>query len=828
MDPLYKILCIDDDSLSLTAMRGTVTSLGFSCIEVTDPKLVAEILNQQSKEIVLILSDYKMPGLNGIELRKTLLEKYADIPFAIVSSMVSKELALEGIDAKISAFIGKPVLKEKLSEVINKDVKPRINSLQEEREVIESFVVEAGEHLNEIEEIILELEGSSNRQESLNRVYALAHTIKGTSSFFQPDSIHRFTHEFENYLEKIRSGRLQVNDRTITVMLKGFDVIKSLIGKLRNHDYTATDIKPLTSIFEIQESPQTCSSDQANVISASKKAIEEIKVASYLLDQFMELSGEVTVIRNMSNKIFRTLEKKFAATKEVHQLGELLEEMHRINGSMQDKIIDLRKVSLRNIFRPLPRAVRDLSRTLQKEVRIDFIGDELRVDTKLAEALSGSIIHMVRNCVDHGIESIDERKSKGKPGHGTITITCAESKETISVEISDDGRGIDCEKIKMLAIKKGLYSPDQLASAPAARIYDILFEPGFSTAEKVTEISGRGVGMDMVKKSVNHIGGLIETKSTIGKGTIFSLKLPVPTSVLITPSLMVEVGRKVFAIPQDKIAHLLTLGNDEIKTRILPLEGTKVIDLDGEILPLVALRDVFKNKENFGGVGELLNVVIVNSNDRRFGLIVDKILDLEDTVVKPLHKLFQQLGAYSGSTFLDDGSVGLILDIDGIADLAQIKTKSNSTQKQNISKSPISKQRYIVFEMHASQLAVDLSQVSRLEVIDSRRVSVSGNQTSLVYNEKVIPVINFDNSTPNDTQPLIIIKSAETLMAIAVSRICDLIESEMPIDSSVVSLPFAIGTIQIAERTVTVVDIHKLALRDKTIFPRQGNLRLVG
>ena len=397
--------------------------------------------------------------------------------------------------------------------------------------------------------------------------------------------------------------------------------------------------------------------------------------------------------------------------------------MHKINGKMQSRITDLRKVPMQNVYRPLPRLIRDINQNLGKDIKLNLTGSDLKVDTSLAQVMNNSLVHIIRNCADHGIESNEERAASGKSPNGTIKIEAKESGEFVFLDISDDGKGINPDVIGSKAMEKGLVTDDDLQRMGRKKILSLILAPGFSTAEAVTEYSGRGVGMDMVQSSVNAIGGRIDIDSESGKGSQFSFRLPIPRSVLIINSLLVSVRSRIFNIPQDNIARLIRLDEEKKKTMLRKAQNTDVLDLEGSLLPLVRLEEVL-----FTGEGEEpaevspeehgeLCIVVVKSETINYGLIVDSIEDAEEIVVKPLARHLNKHKIFSGATFAGDGKVGLILDVDGIAEKTRIADESAAAGDDSAQAEDQTRQTrdYLMFTLDSrGQYATPLQQVFRL------------------------------------------------------------------------------------------------------------------
>ena len=371
----YSILCVDDEVEILELLEHNFSGLNFNVITTSSPVDALRIISEKSNEIALIISDFKMPEMNGFELRQKCLQNFKDIPFVILSGFVSRDEALKGVDLKISKFLSKPIDFQALEKVVLAETTDRVTNLNEERELLQGFVVDAEGLLEEMEAILLSFEeGCTPGVESVNRIFAIAHTIKGSSGFFKPDTVHRFTHHFEDYLTPYKKNNDSFQGEIVGVCLNVVDMLRTLLKAMTNgrmSDYVLEDLlkmfSKVSTIAEGTESKETV----AKVPSVSKnvdaKVRDEIRVGVDILDQFMELSGEITVIRNVINKQVRKIEKDIVGNKDVALLATMLDEMLRINGALQDKVVEMRKVPLKNVVRPLQRTIRDLGVSLKKD-----------------------------------------------------------------------------------------------------------------------------------------------------------------------------------------------------------------------------------------------------------------------------------------------------------------------------------------------------------------------------------------------------------------------------------------------------------------------------
>ena len=563
----FVIICVDDEPDVLQSVSLVVKSLGYKSISLSDPNEVLKTVIENELNLALIISDFNMPGLNGFELRKLIIDKYSYIPYVILSGFVSREMALTGINLKIAQFLEKPYSRESLVESIQTQSALRIASLKEDQELSDIFVKDCVVLLDDMETLALSLKEDPSDLDSLNRIFGVIHTIKGGSGFVKPPVLYPFLHQLEDHLSAVKQGSCPVDSNVVEIFLKSYDIIKNMLYKIEKYENCNFDsadfflkVKELIllasqKLIKTRIEPHTKGVLVDRRIESSFKS--ELRIPSQTLEEFLVLSSEITVLRNMIKKISKYLEKEFSENKEIKLMGELLEQMNKINTAMQDKITELRKVPLKNIFKPLVRTVHNLSEQLNKRIRIEFENDILRVDNSIAEGLNSCLIHLIRNASDHAIESPEERVALKKNETGTISISSEEKNDSIIVEIRDDGRGIDSEKIKNKLIEKKWYNQKDIELLSEEEIFLMIFRSGFSTAAQVTDVSGRGVGMDVVKSTIDNLGGRIDIRSKVGQGTSFLFKIPLPKSVHIINSLLVQSQDQTFAIPLDQVVQHL-------------------------------------------------------------------------------------------------------------------------------------------------------------------------------------------------------------------------------------------------------------------------------
>ena len=379
-----------------------------------------------------------------------------------------------------------------------------------------------------------------------------------------------------------------------------------------------------------------------------------IRVETKRLDSVMNLVGELVLGRNRLIKIGTQLEQNHESDPQVRVLSETLAQLNLVTTDLQLAVMKTRMLPIKKVFAKLPRMVRDLSQKLNKQVRLEMRGEETELDKSVADEIGDPLVHLVRNAIDHGIETPVERQAKGKPGEGQLTIAASQEGNSIVIRINDDGRGIPVDKIKAKALAKGLISEAELATMEHREILNLIFLPGFSTAEQVTDVSGRGVGMDVVRTNIRKINGSVDLESEPGKGSQIIIKLPL--TIAIIQALMVEVEQSIFAIPLSTVIEAVRISRTDIKT----INGREVLHLRDRVLPLIRLAQEFDIPTN--SERERFYVVVAALGDRRVGVVVDELRSQEEVVIKSIWDYLETVKGVSGATITGEGKVVLILD----------------------------------------------------------------------------------------------------------------------------------------------------------------------
>ncbi|MEZ5403632.1 MAG: chemotaxis protein CheW [Bryobacteraceae bacterium] len=511
-----------------------------------------------------------------------------------------------------------------------------------------------------------------------------------------------------------------------------------------------------------------------------------IRVDIGLLDKLMNLVGELVLARNQI--------LQFSGRLEDTQFNATTQRLNLITTQLQEGVMKTRMQPIGVVWNKLPRVVRDLASACGKQIQLEMDGADTELDKSIIEAIKDPLTHIVRNCCDHGIEAPDVRAGRGKPVSGTLSLRAFHEGGQVIIEIHDDGGGIDPEKVKARALQKGVLRPEQVERMSEREALHLIFAPGFSTAEKVTNISGRGVGMDVVKTNIEKIGGSVDLQSKVGDGT--TVKLKIPLTLAIIPGLVVASGGERFVIPQVSLLELLRLEGEAGRKMIESIHGSPVYRRRGSLLPIAYLNEVLRLPGKARSADDdVVNIVVLQAEDRQFGLVVDAISDTQEIVVKPLGKQLKGLTCYAGATIMGDGRVALILDVVGIGMRSGVLTEhrgsmtSRDTQEDRMGES---KQTVLLFQTGSHErLAVPLSLVARLEEFPRSRIEQAAGRSVVQYRGHILPLITFGETyggypaqSAGETEgPLqaIVFSEGERQVGLLVDRILDIVEDHVSV-----------------------------------------------
>jgi two-component system, chemotaxis family, sensor kinase CheA len=475
---------------------------------------------------------------------------------------------------------------------------------------------------------------------------------------------------------------------------------------------------------------------------------ETVRVGVSLLDKLMNLVGELVLARNQLLQASSTMQDGgFQA---------IAQRMNLIASELQEEVMKTRMQPIGNIWSKFPRTVRDLAHTCGKQVRLEMEGQETELDRTIIEAIKDPLTHLVRNSVDHGIETPEQRVGAGKDACGRLILRAFHEGGQVNIEIADDGAGIDGERIRRKAVERGLITASDAAGLAENELFSLLFLPGFSTAETVTNVSGRGVGMDVVKTNIEKIGGLVDIHSTKGRGTTIRVKIPLTLAII--PALLVRCRGERFAIPQVSLLELVRLATGEHAPTIEMVHGSPVFRLRGRLLPLIYLDRELRLPPLPDPV-RAVNIVVLQAEGRKFGLVVDEITDTAEIVVKPLAKQLKGIPAYSGATIMGDGQVALILDVLGLAQRAQVlaKERESAVEERNaqLFRGQAKDQQALLLAENGPQrrVAIPLGLVARLEEFPANVVERAGDREVMQYRNRIIPLVRLSQVGPQGCDP---------------------------------------------------------------------------
>jgi two-component system chemotaxis sensor kinase CheA len=548
-------------------------------------------------------------------------------------------------------------------------------------EILESFIVETRETFDKFGQDLITLEKGATDADLLNAIFRAVHTVKGTSSFLGLEQMTQLAHSFENVLNKQRRGELQVSSDKMDVMFDAYDLMKELLMQIESRNIQRIDLDPilarLRALSQEASAPAAVSPPKPvplaaqvppdagkelpprNVAEATaqKPVDTTIRVDVVRLDTLMNLVGELVLGRNRLTQIAYQMSQECEGTPLSKNLTETSSQIDFITTELQMAVMKTRMVPIAKVFNKLPRLVRDLMKETGKELELIVAGKETELDKSIIEELNDPLVHLVRNAGDHGIESPADRRAAGKPEKGTITVRAEHEGNHIVISVGDDGHGMDPEKLKAKAIEWGVLTEAQAREMSSTDAFNLIFAPGFSTAAKVTNVSGRGVGMDVVRTNIIKLKGIIEIESELGKGSKFIVKLPLTLAII--QALLVEAAKEVFCIPLEEVLEVVRIEARDIST----IGGREVVRLRKTVLPLARLHRVMGTTANGSKQDEWIYIVVVGLAQQRLGIVVDSMLGQKEVVIKSLGGYLGTVPGIAGSTILGDGRVIMIIDV---------------------------------------------------------------------------------------------------------------------------------------------------------------------
>lgn len=738
-----------------------------------------------------------------------------------------------------------------------------------DEDILKDFLVEAKEALTNLEEGFIELEKDKKNPEILRSLFRSMHSLKGAAGFFGFKSLESIAHFSEDILSKLRDGVIETEEDIIDILLKAVDWIKFIIAHLETNKEEPIDdhlleflvslsnfterLKKRISEKPVSEKPskqeeskqeeaseerisqeikseiepvkeeikeEVISTEKLQEISLEKVREEKkegpaisphvelaethIKVDVKLLDQLMNLAGELVLARNRVVQLSQRIADE--------DLTRGVQALSMITTELQETIMKTRMQPIGTLFNKFPRIVRDLARSLGKKINLHLEGTETELDRSIIEAIKDPLTHLIRNSIDHGIESPEIRVQLGKTEEGNLFLRAYQEGGQVVIEIEDDGRGIDIEKIRKKAVEKGFMTEEEARRAKENDLIALIFKPGFSTSDTVTQLSGRGVGMDVVKTNIEKLGGTIELQTVQGKGTTVRIKIPLTLAII--PALIVTSKGLRYAIPQVNLKELV---NIDLEKDLLKVGNTEFFRLRGEIIPVLRLSEIL----NQNGRDTLQkNLVILTTGERVLGLLVEEILSSEEIVVKPLGKWFKDVAIYSGATIMGDGKLALIIDVVGLSRFVGISVEEVE-RKYELERVKIKTSRdetyfILLFDVGPDRLAIPIALISRLDKIRAEDIQFVGGKEVIIYQEKVVPVIRLENYLPlqglppGDFYMALFFTEREKTCAILCSSIVDTFETTLEIEEGLYTHQAILGHKIINGKTVLFIDVYKV------------------
>ena len=703
-------------------------------------------------------------------------------------------------------------------------------------ELIREFLIESHAGLDQMEKCLTELEESPGDVELLANIFRSVHTIKGTTGFLGYARLESLSHAGENLLGLLRDGKLVVNAEIISALLDLLDSLRAVLRSIETAgdegrgsdevivarllalasaigsvgEESRADAKD-RSVLRLEPAQTSSASDAQNAAQSWNAADSTLRVDIGLLNRMMNLVGELVLTRN------QILQANSTDT----EFTPLARRLDMVTADLREAVMKARMQPVSHVFSKFPRLVRDLAQQLDKRVRLRMEGQETELDKSLLEAIKDPLTHSVRNAIDHGIEAAEVRAACGKDREGLLVLSARQQGSHVIVEVTDDGGGIRVERIRDKAIERRLITAQKAAQLSERELLQLIFLPGFSTAEKVTNVSGRGVGMDVVRTNVERIGGKVELDSKPGRGT--TLRLSIPLTLAIIPALIVRSRSQDFALPQTALVELVYLTVEESALQIELLEGAPLYRLRGKLLPLVFLNRLLEQSSGDEALAGCY-IAVLNADGRRYGLIVDGLADPEEIVVKPLSAALKRIGLFSGATVMGNGELALILDPGAIAGRAGISLSVDEGEEPSPGDTvAMTESEFLLVETGATQAALPLNSVLRIERIPRSRIEWLGGLPLLRFGSVLLPLEDrshllhhsgqvgpgqFDPSQVDNEITVIVCRDGERHVGITASHVVDVASGAPLLEAGTQSIAPEVTLLK--ERVTGVVNLSRI------------------
>jgi two-component system, chemotaxis family, sensor kinase CheA len=730
-------------------------------------------------------------------------------------------------------------------------------------ELTREFLIESQEGLDRMERCLTELEERPEDRELLAEIFRAVHTIKGTTGFLGFSRLESLAHAGENLLGLLRDGKLRANAEIISALLALLDILREILGEIESvgQEGSGDDTAMIHRLHALQQEPQASASPEllghppqqmvpaqnsptespkkkrarrpkagASIAMAplnhsemvkhpeETKAIEvyqaepqvaqaralvnaaesTLRVDVDLLNRMMNLVGELVLTRN---QILQTVSADA-------NLAVLSRRLDMVTADLREAVMKARMQPVSHVFSKFPRMIRDLAQQLNKRVRLVMEGQETELDKGLLEAIKDPLTHSVRNAIDHGIEAPHLREATGKDPEGTLRLRAYQEGSHVVIEVTDDGGGMKVERIRDKALERKLITRERAAQLSDRELMQLIFLPGFSTAEAITNVSGRGVGMDVVRTNVEKIGGKVEIDSRAGKGT--TLRLRIPLTLAIVPALIVHSRGQSFALPQGALSELVYLSPEQVSAQVEWMEGTPLYRLRGKLLPLVFLGTLLKQHERTDKPREAY-IAVLNAEGRRYGLVVDSLADPEEIVVKPLSSVLKRIGLFSGATVLGNGEMALILDPGAIATQSNISMALEDEHQVLETHVKEGASEYLLMQSASEHAAVPLENVLRIERIPRSQIEKLNGMPVLRFNGTLLPLIDKTgaDAAPHDAEMTVVVcRDGERHVGVAVAQVLDVAAGESLTEAGTNGA--TVDAVLLKEKVTSIIDLQRI------------------
>ena len=715
-------------------------------------------------------------------------------------------------------------------------------------EILAEFILEAREIIDRLDGDFVRLEENPGDQALVGNIFRGLHTLKGSSGFFSLKRLEKLSHAGESLLGKIRAGQAELDFEKSTRLLEMNDILRSIIeGVEANHVEPLGDDQELIAVLlggmpvtakQLDEKKvTTVASDEPEPLQGATSApateiqieyleppeslmstapgqevVVPVKVNPEVLDKLMNIASEMVLARNRLLPFSQQSTDKLF-TSAVRSIDLLTLEL-------QERMMKMRMQPIFHIWDKFPRLVRDVSAACGKKVRLLQEGSETELDRILLDSIRDPLIHLIRNSIDHSIEAPEVRLEKGKSEIAYLVLRAAHQNGTVIVEVIDDGAGVDYERVRQHAISRGLISVEKAHSLNHKELIELIFLPGFSTRDTITNLSGRGVGMDVVKNNIENIGGSIEITSVPNEGTHVRLKIPLTLAIL--PTLFVRCAEEIFLIPQNRILELVRFSPNQPNNGIEDFYGTPTFRLRDKLIPLLFLSEQLNLTASPLKPKQKLFIAVLNFNGTLFGLVVEEVLNIQDIVIKPLGELLRDMSNFAGATIMGNGEVALILDIDGIARKSGLieRLQANPIRQDELYVAPVEEMiSVLLFEIPGlHKIALPLDTIDHIIKLDSEQIQQNGNREVVYFNEQLMDLVRLEQyvsggkieALPNTRAPVLTCRYRDRLYGLVVKQVTDIIEVPAKLHELSTPQRGLNGCIIYNDQVVNVLDLEEV------------------